>query len=178
MSKNFIRHAAAASLLAMLIVAPVFPHTPDGCETFTWNLAHELAAMKAPSRPIKADRRTPMIPQEAALGTHYSAVLLPQRSVTFIATPARTRDLENAMGGILHFRTEKPGLYRVSLTTHHWIDLVIAGKIVGSRGHEGRSGCEILHKVVEFELPGNAAATIQLSGADAADVGLVITGPA
>jgi hypothetical protein len=49
---------------------------------------------------------------------------------------------------------------------------------IDSSAHEGRSGCPLMHKVVEFELPADRDLVLQLSGADAAKVGLVITGPA
>ena len=76
---------------------------------------------------------------------------------------------------MLSFSTGKSGRYRVSLTSSHWIDLLNGATVIDSKGHEGRGGCELLHKVVEFESPANTAITLQLSGNDAAVVGIIVT---
>ena len=162
----------------LLIATGAFPHTQEGCATYTWDLSREFAALNAPGKPIAADGSAAAKPRWLATGRRYVAALRPQPQVTFVARPARTRTLNNAAGGLLFFRSGKAGRYRISLSTHHWIDVIDGGKPIDSLSHEGRSGCELLHKVVEFELPARRAITIQLSGAEAASVNVVITGPA
>jgi hypothetical protein len=171
---NFIVRCAGLLLLA----TSAYSHTTEGCATYTWDLAREFAALKAPGKPVVAGgsvagRKHWLIP-----GARYDAMLRPQPGVTFVTPPGRARQLDAAAGGLLFFRSGKAGRYRISLNTHHWIDVVDGRKSIDSIAHEGRSGCELLHKVVEFELPARRALTIQLSGANTESVSVVITGPA
>jgi hypothetical protein len=55
------------------------------------------------------------------------------------------------------------------------VNLIDGATAIGSRDHQGRSTCKLLHKVVEFELPAQRELTTQLSGDDAATVGIVVT---
>ncbi len=163
-------------LPAFLAVAPLaLSHTAEDCSAFTWDLSRELAAMRAPAVRIAAARAGVAKPTWLELGTHYSATLLPQHAVNFVHPPARQRKAEQPMAGLLYFRTAKAGRYRVALTSGHWIDVLDGASLINSTSHEGRSGCELLHKVVEFDLPANRALTIQLSGQDAAVVGITVT---
>ena len=82
--------------------------------------------------------------------------------------------MAKARGGIFSFRTGEPGRYRVSLTTRHWVDLVDADVLTASLRHFG-PGCSLVHKIVEFDLPGAREITLQLSGRADSIVGLAIT---
>jgi hypothetical protein len=162
--------------LAFAAAAPfVFAHTAEDCAAFTWDLSREFAAMRAPALQVVATPKTNPQPAWLELGKHYAAKLLPQDSVSFVQPPARQRKSDKPMAGLLYFRTDKAGRYRVALTSSHWIDMLDGASLIRSTSHEGRSGCELLHKVVEFELPANRALTIQLSGQDAAIVGITVT---
>ena len=81
------------------------------------------------------------------------------------------------MAGLLFFKARVAGRYRIALSSHHWIDLLDGDKAIDSAAHEGKRGCELLDKVVEFDLPADRLLTIQLSGQDTAQVEVVITGP-
>ena len=167
-----------AGLLLLASGAASHPHTDEGCETYTWNLSREFAALDVPGKSIVASDDAGGRKRWIATGRHYAASLRPQPEVRFATAPGRARNPENAAAGLLHFRSGKAGRYRISLSSHHWIDVVDHGKRVDSIAHEGRSGCERLHKVVEFELPARRAITIQLSGGDRKNVSVVVTGPA
>jgi hypothetical protein len=152
-------------------------HTPESCATYTWDLAKEFSALRAPGKSIVAEGRATTRKRWLATGKRYDATLRPQTKVAFVTTPARSRDPESSAAGLLFFRSAEAGRYRISLSTHHWIDLVDGSGPIRSAAHEGRSGCD-LHKVVEFDLPARRAITIQLSGAEPGRVSVVITGPA
>jgi hypothetical protein len=170
---------ARCAAAALIFAAPAtHAHDTAGCEAYTWDLARELAALRAPPKNVDARVRLPLKRRWLAIGKHYTATLVPQPSVVFASPPARARDPGNASAGLLFFRSGKAGRYRISLASRHWIDVLDGGTAIDSVGHEGKAGCALLHKVVEFELPANRALTLQLSGADSKDVHLVITGPA
>ena len=108
-------------------------------------------------------------------GQHFAATLLPQASITFAKPPGRAPRAPAPTAGLLTFKSARAGIYRVSITSRHWIDVLDGTQVIDSRAHQGRSSCEDLHKVVEFELPAQRELTIQLSGDDSATVGIVIT---
>jgi hypothetical protein len=168
---------AGSILAALLLAAPLRAqdHTGEGCAAFTWNLTREFAAMRTPANLLAASADPRVNPVRLKEGQHVTATLSPQGSVTFAAPPARQRKTANATAGLLFFKSGVAGRYRISLSSHHWIDVLDGGKSIDSLSHEGRSGCELLQKVVEFELPANRDLVIQLSGDDAATVGVVIT---
>jgi hypothetical protein len=171
--KSIFRYAGL-----LLLASGAYSHTQEGCTTYTWDLAREFSVLRAPGEVIVADRDAAARKLWLTTGKHYAATLRPQTEVAFVATPARARNPDGSAAGLLFFRSAGAGRYRISLSSHHWIDVVDGKRPIGSAAHEGRSGCELLHKVVEFELPARRAITIQLSGAPAERVSVVITGPA
>jgi hypothetical protein len=164
-----------AALVLFCAAAPLPAHESGDCEAFTWDVARELDAMRAQPREVPAAISPQANRVHLQEGTHFIAELRPQESVTFAVTPARKARAEKPTGGLLFFQSAKPGVYRISLSSRHWIDVVDGARVIDSRGHQGRGGCKLLHKVVEFELPAQRLLTIQLSGDDAATAGIVIT---
>jgi hypothetical protein len=172
-NKNIIPRTLLASLLATTAAGA---HSPEGCATYTWDLAREFAALDTP--PVVVDTRVLDRPLPVLeLGKHYLATLQPQAAARMSVAPEKARKTEKPMAGAIAFRSGKAGRYRIALTSRHWVDVLDEGKLIRSLGHEGRGGCARLHKVVEFELPADRPLAIQLTGADAATVGIVVTGP-
>lgn len=166
----------ALALLSML--APSIPlaaeTTATGCDAFTWNVSHELAMMAQPAASIDAAREG-HAPAAVETGKHYAVHLAPQATVKFALAPGKARNTQGAYAGLIRFRVEHAGRYRVALTSRHWIDVVDGGQAIASRDFQGRPGCDRLHKVVEFELPQGRDLILQFSGDDADTVGLAIT---
>jgi hypothetical protein len=150
-------------------------HTEEGCAAFTWNLAREFAAMKSPAILLAASADQKVNPLRLEEGQHVAVTLVPQNSVAFAAPPGRQRKSENPTAGLLFFKSGRAGRYRISLSSRHWIDVLDRGQPIESVTHEGRSGCELLRKVVEFELPANRDLVVQLSGDVAATADVLVT---
>ena len=150
-------------------------HTDEGCGAFTWNLAREFAAMNQPAILLAASADQKVNPQRLAEGRHVAVTLVPQNSVSFVTAPGRERKSDNPTAGLLFFKSGHAGRYRISLTSRHWIDVLDGGKPIESVSHEGRNGCELLRKVVEFELPAGRELVLQLSGDAAATAGILVT---
>ena len=82
---------------------------------------------------------------------------------------------DGAMAGLLAFTVPAVGRYRVSITTGHWIDAVDAGEVLTSVDFQGRRGCPLVHKIVEFDLRAGRELVLQFAGGSAGETGLVIT---
>jgi len=145
------------------------------CSSFSWNLKREFAAFKTQALLLNASADPKVNPVRLKEDQHVVATLVPHGSVSFAAPPGRQRKIENATAGLLFFKTGAAGHYRISLSSRHWIDVVDEGKAIESLSHEGRGGCKLPHKVVEFQLPANRDLVIQLSGDTAATVDLLVT---
>lgn len=167
------------ALLAFLVFASTASaHTDGGCDTFTWDLSREKAAMQGAPTAAYVITSLGQVTGLLEPGRRYDATLVPQDTMKFPVPPARSRGAPDAKAGIFLFRSGKAGKYRVALTSSHWIDVLHQGKSIDSVDHQGRNGCEWVRKVVEFELPANIMLVLQLSGATDAKVSLAITAPA
>ncbi len=147
----------------------------DPCTRFTWDVSRELAAMKQTPRAVAAAVKPgadiPQIEPEKL----YEVKLADQPKVTFLARPARGAGTDGTYAGLVRFRVEKAGKYRVSITSGHWIDIVDGTQLVSSRDFQGQHGCKRPHKIVEYELPAGRDLTLQLSGSVEAQVVVAIT---
>jgi hypothetical protein len=146
----------------------------SGCDAFTWDVSRELAVFDQAVKPLQAGRDAKSAPR-ADVDTHYVVALLPQRNVKFPAEPGKPTAADGVHAGLVVFRATKPGRYRVSASTSHWVDLVDGRNLVVSRDFQGQRGCEKVHKIVEFELSGNRDFVLQLSAGTEETVGLAIT---
>jgi molybdate transport system substrate-binding protein len=147
----------------------------DPCTRFTWDVSRELAAMKQTPRAVaaavKPGANVPQIEPEQL----YDAKLANQPQVTFLAKPAKAAGTDGTYAGLVRFRVEKAGRYRVSISSGHWIDIVEGTQLVSSRDFQGQRGCKRPHKIVEYELPAGRDLTLQLSGSVDAQVIVAIT---
>jgi hypothetical protein len=160
----------------LFVAREAVPHDPpaEGCTAFSRDLAHELKVMRGVAIPATAvsgaNRELPRL----QLDQYYAVSLAPQELLHFSARPGRAARSATSRGGAFRFEVPKPGRYRVSISSRHWIDIVDADTAIESVDHFG-PGCELVHKVVEFDLPSGRPLTLQLSGNEDAMVGLAIT---
>lgn len=145
-----------------------------GCDSFSWDVSHELDVLGKPAKAITAgtDGKNPV---RLELDQHYSVKLAPQGTVHFAVRPGKPMPDDGAQAGVLSFHTPKAGRYRISITTDHWLDVIDGGLIVVSSDFQGQRGCEKVHKVVQFELSGNKDFVLQLSGSTQPRLGMAIT---
>jgi molybdate transport system substrate-binding protein len=147
----------------------------DPCTRFTWDVSRERAVMKQTPRAVAAavtpGADVPQIEPEKL----YEVKLGGQSTVTFVAKPGKPTLNEGAYAGLVRFRVEKAGRYRVAITSGHWIDIVDGTQLMSSRDFQGQHGCERPHKIVEYELPAGRDLTLQFSGSTDAQVIVAIT---
>ena len=128
-------------------------------------VSHKVLAGSAPAADVpKIDAETP-----------YQVQLADQSAVTFVVLPGKPTRVNGAYGGLLRFRVARTGLYRVSLTSGHWIDIVDGQQLMSAKDFQGQPGCTGPHKIVEYELPAGHELTLQLSGSPDPVTNLVIT---
>jgi len=168
--------SAFLTLLALVMGARVIAHEPttDGCGSVSSDDALELEVMRSPAIPITAGSNAGQNLPELTLDKHYAISLVAQDQMRFAVKPRRASRTASQRGGALHFEVPAAGRYRISITSRHWIDVVDGRTMLESVDHHG-PGCDLVHKIVEFDLPGGRPLTLQISGQDDAIIGLAIT---
>ena len=163
------------SLGCAALAAPAFADDADGCSHFSWDVSHELKVMKQTAAPVTAATKPSAQAPAIQIDKLYELKLSPQSSVTYSAKPAKPTLNDSAQGGLVRFHIDKAGLYRVSITSGHWIDVVDGEQLVKSKDFSGSHDCPRPHKIVEFELPANKDLVLQFSGSTDSSVVTAIT---
>jgi len=156
-------------------LAPTVADEADGCTHFSWDVSHELAVMKQTVKPVVAGAKAGADSPVLQLDKPYELKLTSQASVTYPVKPGKPTLNDSAQGGLARFHIAKAGLYRIALTSGHWIDVADGDHLVKSKDFTGSRDCARLHKIVEFELPADKDLALQLSGSADASVKLAIT---
>ena len=159
---------------SITFTAPVLADT-DGCSHFTWDVSHELAVMKQTAKPVTAAAKPDVPMPQLQIDELYELKLAPQSTVSYRIPPAKPTVDASAHGGLMRLRVARSGLYRISITSGHWIDVTVDDQLVKSKDFQGSHSCARPHKIVEFELPANRELILQLSGATEASVLMAIT---
>jgi hypothetical protein len=164
-----------AAFLSLMLAMGVAAHEPaaGGCGAVSRDVVHELSVMRSTAIPMTAEPN-PATQPHLALDKHYALNLLAQDQLRFAAKPKRAARGTSPRGGAFHFEVPVTGRYRVSLTSRHWVDILDGQTLIESADHFG-PGCDVLHKVVEFDLAAGRTFTLQVSGQDDAIIGLAIT---
>jgi molybdate transport system substrate-binding protein len=145
----------------------------SGCSGFAFDLSNEIGSLSSRrfSLTAAASGRGPLLP----IGTGHTVTLADQTKVKFAVPPGKEPTQPPSHAGILRLAPDPRTTVRVTLNAPAWIDLVAAGKAVGSTRHTGSTDCQRVHKSVEFTVQPDMPLVLQLSGAAAATIGVVIT---
>jgi hypothetical protein len=157
------------------LVAPAFADDAEGCSHFSWDVSHELQVMKQTATPVTAATRPGKQAPLIQIDVLYELKLSPQTGVSYSVKPAKSTSNDSAQGGLVRFHVDRAGLYRVSITSGHWIDVVEGEQLLKSKDFSGSHECTRPHKIVEFELPANKDLVLQLSGSTDSAVVAAIT---
>lgn len=168
---NFVFAILAAGLACHAV------HSADApaCTGFKWDVAHEVALMRGAAHTVLAAHHPGGSVPEVKPDTLYSLKLTDQARVRFAATPGKSGAAAGAQAGLVQFRLEHAGRYRISIASGHWIDVVNDGQLVPAVDFQGHAGCERPRKIVEFGLPADRALILQFSGSADQDVAVTIT---
>jgi hypothetical protein len=167
--------AGCAIIMMDFVSADASAANADPCSHFKWNVSREVAVMRKTAQPITAALRPgPDLPR-LKVDILYTLTLAEQNAVTFAVQPAKSRSDAGARAGLVRFRVDAPGHYRISITSGHWLDVIDHGQVVDSLDFQGHTGCERPRKIVEYELPAGRDLTLQLSGSSDSQVVVAIT---
>ncbi|MGH6799611.1 MAG: hypothetical protein ACREDI_14665 [Roseiarcus sp.] len=153
---TFARWLIAVALIAAAGLAQA--QEGSGCGGFRWPVDRERAAL------VRADK--PSLPNGGALAYDVATTLelQPLSAAGLPKAPERAPKSPSAFAG--HFALAapaKPGVYRVTISSGGWIDVIDGGTYLHPIAFTGATACEGARKSVKFELPPRPL-TFQFSG--------------
>ena len=154
-----------------LIATPGLAHAQEGsgCSGFRWPLDHERAAL------TRVDK--PSVPNGGALAYDAATTLKlqPLSAAGLPKAPERPPRSTNSFAG--HFTLAapaKPGVYRVTISSAAWIDILDGGAYLHPRAFTGARDCDGARKSVKFELPSRPLA-LQFSGVPRDQISVIVS---
>ena len=156
---------------AALALAPglAAPDEPTGCDAFKWPIDHERAALASPGKPAVANGGALTADAAATLK------LAPFAEAGFPHAPERAPKSAQSYAG--HFALPapaKPGIYKITIASEAWIDVVDAGEFLHPKAFSGALGCEGARKSVKFDLPARPL-DLQLSGVKDGEISAIVS---
>jgi hypothetical protein len=161
------RCALAAALLAAPGLAAA--DEPTGCGAFRWSIDRERASLAGASKAVVADGGA--IRYDEAL----TLELAPFTETSLPHAPERAPKITPSFAGRFTLAAPaRPGVYKLTIASEGWIDVIDNGKFLHPKGSSGAPGCEGARKSVKFDLPGRPV-DVQLSSVKDAHIALMVT---
>lgn len=159
---------ALAAIVAAVAPSLVAAEEASGCAAFKWPLDHERAALLA-TRPAVANGEA--LPYDAAV----TLKLSPLAEAGLPQPPERASKFEPSNAG--HFSLAAPpkaGVYKITIGSEAWVDVVDQGAFLHPKGFSGAKDCEGARKSVKFDLPARPL-LLQVSGVHGAELNAIVT---
>jgi hypothetical protein len=158
-------------LVAALATAPDWAaaEQASGCSAFKWPLDHERQALIRPDKPAVANGGALAYDVAAALK------LAPLAEAGLPSAPERASKSPQSFAG--HFTLaapSKPGVYKVTISSEGWIDVIDGGKYLRPSAFSTAVDCEGARKSVKFDLPSRPVA-VQVSGVKAGEISVIVS---
>ena len=85
------------------------------------------------------------------------------------------RSRRNPMRAISRLpRRQKPGIYKITIASEGWIDVIDAGQFLHPKSFSGALGCEGARKSVKFDLPARPL-DLQLSDVKNGEISVIVS---
>lgn len=165
----------AAMVLTALAAPALAQAQASECSTISdSNLPDDLAGWATEPIAVTAASSADVSVPQLAPARRASVTLHPADSVALALPPEQTRTPDNAHAGLLAFRVEADGIWRVSAAKGVWIDVLAGGERIRSAAFGQFAPCTSIRKVVEFRLVAGDY-ILQLSGNPGASVDVMIS---
>ena len=170
MRPQLTRIGLSVAIVLCSAAAPSLSFAEDatGCAAFKWPVDHERAALLA-TKPVVANGGA------LPLGAAVALKLQPLDEAGLPQPPERAPKYNPSNAG--HFTLAAPpkaGMYKITVASDAWIDVIDSDAFVKSKGFSGAKGCEGARKTVRFDLPAREV-TVQISGVHDAELWTIVT---
>jgi hypothetical protein len=160
---------AAAAALIVALPSLASADEPSGCGAFKWPLERERAALAAQEKPAIANGGA------LAYDSAMTLKLAPLANAGLPHPPERAPKSPHSYAGRFTLAAPaQPGVYKITLTSDAWIDVIDQGGFLHPKGFSGALACEGARKSVKFDLPARAL-NVQLSGVKDAEIAVIVS---
>jgi hypothetical protein len=165
---KFILIALGACSIASVCLA----QEPVGCDKFKWPLDKERATLNGTDLPKLASGTRAAWPLPFAT----TVTLVPFADAKLPMPPERTPKQPTSFAGFIEAPAPaQAGIYKITLSSEGWIDVIQGGQFVKSTAFSGATGCEGIRKSVKFALAAQSL-TVELSDVPDNSIRIAITG--
>jgi hypothetical protein len=168
--------AAAACGLLLCLGSPRPAAAEDlssSCQAHGWDMGSEISAFKSTAENVAAGAALGALPP-LELGVLYVLKLRPQTDVTYLQASSKKSLVQAPLGGMTSFAIAKPGVYRITIDSPLWVDVVGPDGTVAPSAFTGWHDCRLFRKSVEYTLQGPESYVLQVSEATPELVRIVI----
>jgi hypothetical protein len=141
----------------------------SGCGGFKWSLEPERAALIRSDKPSLANGGA------LALNMAMTLELQPLAGAGLPKAPERAPKSAQAFAG--HFALAapaKPGVYKITISSPGWIDVLDGEDYLHPKAFTGATGCDGARKSVKFDLPPRPLA-LQFSGVESDRISVIVS---
>ena len=166
---------AAAVLLAAIGPRPTqaAEDLSASCQSPGWDMGGEISAFKSTAENVASGSAVGALPPLES-GVLYVLKLRRQTEVAYLQVSNKKSLVQSPLGGMTSFAVDKPGLYRITVDSPLWIDVVGPAGTIAPSAFMGWHDCRLFRKSVEYTLPGPETYVLQLSEATPELVRVVI----
>ena len=166
---------AAAALLAAIgsVPAQAAEDLSASCQSPGWDMGSEISAFKSTAENVVSGSAVGALPPLES-GVLYVLKLRRQTEVSFLQVSSKKSLVQSPLGGMASFSVDKPGVYRITVDSPLWIDVVGPAGTIAPSSFMGWHDCRLFRKSVEYALPGPETYVLQVSEATPELVRIVI----
>jgi molybdate transport system substrate-binding protein len=150
------------------------PSGHDECATLSSNSAAVIAAMAKPGRKVSAQAARGPAAAVTPATERFDVTLHPLEHVSLPAKPAEPEPA-SSFAGLLPVSVPRDGVYRISLSTHLWLEVLDGETTLQRIRLEPRLHCGTVQKSLGYPLKAGVTYWLQLSGNTTQEVHVVIT---
>jgi len=153
------------------IASACLAQEPVGCDKFKWPLDKERATLNGTDLPKVASGARASWPVPFAT----TVALVPFADAKLPMAPERAPKSPTSFAGFVEVPTpSKAGIYKITLSSEGWIDVIQNGQFVKSAAFSGATGCDGIRKSVKFDLAAQPF-TIELSSVPADTIRIAVS---
>ena len=151
------------------------PSEHDECALLSPRLTAVVSAMAKPGAKVDAvAARGPMAALTPA-AERFDVTLHPAERVSLPAKPAEGPEAAASFAGLVPISVHRDGVYRISISTHLWLEVLNGDSKLQRIRLEPRFHCGAVQKSLGFALKPGVTYWLQLSGSKTREVHVVIT---
>src|SRR5438552_9810395 len=151
------------------------PSEHDECAHLSSRLTAVVSAMAKPGAKVDAlAARGPMAALTPA-AERFDVTLHPAERVSLPAKPAEGPEAAASFAGLVPISVPRDGVYRISISTHLWLEVLNGDSKLQRIRLEPRFHCGAVQKSLGFALKPGVTYWLQLSGSKTREVHVVIT---